>query len=46
MYTESNPVGIKEVLFQKEVCGNEVRLPLLAASQQLKIEIMQELGLL
>jgi 4-hydroxy-tetrahydrodipicolinate synthase len=43
MYSESNPVGIKEVLNQKGVCGNEVRLPLLAASQGLIIKINLEL---
>ena len=30
LYAESNPVGIKEVLNQKGVCGNQVRLPLVA----------------
>ncbi len=36
MYEESNPVGIKEVLRQKGICGNQVRLPLLPASEVLK----------
>lgn len=39
MYSESNPVGIKEVLRQKKVCQNYVRLPLLPASQSLTLEI-------
>lgn len=39
MYTESNPVGIKEVLRIKGVCGNQVRLPLLQASADLRAKI-------
>ncbi len=36
MYSESSPVGIKEVLKQKKVCENYVRLPLVGASENLK----------
>ncbi|HEY9116232.1 MAG TPA: 4-hydroxy-tetrahydrodipicolinate synthase [Roseivirga sp.] len=39
MYIESNPVGIKEVLRQKGICGNHVRLPLLPASKELERKI-------
>ena len=39
MYAESNPVGIKEVLKQKGICGAQVRLPLVTASDQLKQQI-------
>lgn len=41
MYAESNPVGVKEVLNQKGVCSNVVRLPLLEATTRLKAEIAQ-----
>ncbi len=43
MYEESNPVGVKEVLRLKGICGNAVRLPLLSASDSLK-ERIQELN--
>lgn len=39
MYVESNPVGIKEVLSQKGICGSQVRLPLVMASEPLKGKI-------
>jgi 4-hydroxy-tetrahydrodipicolinate synthase len=39
MYEESNPVGIKAVLSAKGICGDQVRLPLLAASEALKAQI-------
>ena len=39
MYVESNPVGIKEVLKQKGICDNLVRMPLLPASQSLTSDI-------
>ncbi|KYG74200.1 4-hydroxy-tetrahydrodipicolinate synthase [Roseivirga spongicola] len=39
MYAESNPVGVKEVLRLKEICGNQVRLPLVSASDELKKQI-------
>lgn len=35
MYTESNPVGVKEALRQLNVCESHVRLPLVPPSQQL-----------
>ncbi|MGD1841322.1 MAG: 4-hydroxy-tetrahydrodipicolinate synthase [Thermonemataceae bacterium] len=41
MYTESNPVGLKEALNQFKVCANYVRLPLLPATEQLKQQIEQ-----
>jgi len=39
MYAESNPVGVKEVLRLKEICGNQVRLPLVSASDELQKQI-------
>lgn len=35
MYSESNPVGLKEVLRQLNICESHVRLPLLPPSKQL-----------
>ena len=35
LYEESNPVGIKECLAIKGICGSEVRQPLLKASSEL-----------
>lgn len=43
LYEESNPVGIKEVLQQKGICGNQVRLPLVKASNELRRRIKLEL---
>jgi len=39
MYSESNPVGIKEVLNQKGICKNYVRLPLVGPSVELSERI-------
>lgn len=39
MYVEGNPVGIKQVLALMGICSEEVRLPLLKASQELKNKI-------
>ena len=39
MYVEGNPVGVKEVLKKMGVCGNEVRLPLVTASDTLRERI-------
>jgi 4-hydroxy-tetrahydrodipicolinate synthase len=44
MYTESNPVGVKEVLNQLGICNNYVRSPLLAASGQLADDISSALN--
>jgi 4-hydroxy-tetrahydrodipicolinate synthase len=35
MYEESNPVGVKQLLFEMGVCGPNVRLPLVQASESL-----------
>lgn len=35
MYEESNPVGVKQLLHEMGVCGSNVRLPLVQASEQL-----------
>ncbi|MFY0592650.1 4-hydroxy-tetrahydrodipicolinate synthase [Roseivirga sp.] len=45
MYEESNPVGVKEVLRLKGVCEGYVRLPLLAATTDLKSRIQSLTGL-
>jgi 4-hydroxy-tetrahydrodipicolinate synthase len=42
LYEESNPVGIKEVLKNKGVCKNRVRLPLISASEELSAKIALE----
>lgn len=39
MYEESNPVGIKQLLSERGICGNAVRLPLVPASQALQQKI-------
>ena len=39
LYAEANPVGIKECLAIKGVCGSEVRLPLLKASSELSSKL-------
>lgn len=41
MYTESNPVGVKQAMALLGVCGNTVRLPLLSASEELKTKIAE-----
>ncbi len=41
LYAESNPVGIKEVLKYKGVCGNQCRLPLIPASKGLSKSIQE-----
>jgi 4-hydroxy-tetrahydrodipicolinate synthase len=44
LYDESNPVGVKEILRLQQVCGNQVRLPLLRATKALKSRIQEELS--
>jgi 4-hydroxy-tetrahydrodipicolinate synthase len=39
LYVEANPVGIKKCLEIKGVCGSEVRLPLLKASDELGVAL-------
>lgn len=39
MYEESNPVGIKNLLMHMDICGDEVRLPLVKASDELSQKI-------
>lgn len=41
MYAESNPVGVKEVLNLKGICGNHVRLPLLPSTAELSNAIKE-----
>ena len=35
IFEENNPAGVKTVLKELGICGNEVRLPLVKASAQL-----------
>jgi 4-hydroxy-tetrahydrodipicolinate synthase len=42
MYAEGNPVGIKQALQELGICGNHVRLPLAAASEDLVREIARQ----
>lgn len=42
LYEESNPVGIKTVLQEKETCENHVRLPLVPASASLRERIRKQ----
>ncbi|PKQ69938.1 4-hydroxy-tetrahydrodipicolinate synthase [Raineya orbicola] len=39
MYVEGNPVGIKQLLNEMGICGSQVRLPLVKASQELAEKI-------
>jgi 4-hydroxy-tetrahydrodipicolinate synthase len=39
MYEESNPVGLKVLLSEMGICGNQVRLPLVPASAALRKKI-------
>ncbi|AWW29255.1 4-hydroxy-tetrahydrodipicolinate synthase [Echinicola strongylocentroti] len=41
MYAESNPVGVKNLLKHMGVCGDQVRLPLLRATEGLDQKIKQ-----
>ncbi|MBL3655940.1 4-hydroxy-tetrahydrodipicolinate synthase [Fulvivirga sediminis] len=44
MYSESSPVGIKQLLAELGICENHVRLPLVPASQSLKEVIAKRLN--
>ena len=44
IFAENNPAGIKAVLQQLGICSDEVRLPLVPASEDLKKQIHQELN--
>lgn len=46
LFMEGNPVGIKAVLSQKGIIANELRLPLVAASDELQTQIANHLSLL
>jgi 4-hydroxy-tetrahydrodipicolinate synthase len=39
MYSESNPVGVKQLLKEMDICENYVRLPLMPASRELQMAI-------
>ncbi len=43
MYEEGNPVGVKSALKTLGICGNQVRLPLVSASESLADRIRQTL---
>ena len=40
LYEEGNPVGVKKILEIKEICGSDVRLPLVKASDELAEKMM------
>jgi len=40
MYEEGNPVGVKSLLDHMGICSDEVRLPLVKASENLKVRII------
>ena len=44
LFAEGNPVGIKAVLAQKGIITNHLRLPLVAASEELRNEIARSLA--
>lgn len=44
LFKEGNPVGIKAVLAQKGIIKNNLRLPLVPASEELQEEIQKELA--
>ena len=41
IFEENNPAGIKEVLKELDICGNDVRLPLVKASAALSVKIAE-----
>lgn len=41
MYEESNPVGVKNLLMHMGICGDDVRLPLVNASDELSKKIKE-----
>ena len=44
LFAEGNPVGIKAVLAQKGLIENNLRLPLVPASEELSRQIQKELA--
>lgn len=44
MYEEGNPVGVKQLMTDMGLCGNQVRLPLIEASEGLKKKIRLAAG--
>jgi 4-hydroxy-tetrahydrodipicolinate synthase len=44
MFAEGNPAGVKSALKQLNVCGDEVRLPLVKASSELEAKIIEQIG--
>lgn len=43
MYAESNPVGLKCLMKELGICGDAVRLPLIKASDELRLQIQKAL---
>jgi 4-hydroxy-tetrahydrodipicolinate synthase len=39
LFKEGNPVGVKAALHQLKICENELRLPLISASDELYNQI-------
>ena len=46
IFEENNPAGIKTVLNQLDLCNDNVRLPLVSTSDELKLKIIKALKLL
>ncbi|NJL57995.1 hypothetical protein HC928_24890 [bacterium] len=44
MYEEGNPVGIKQVLHELNICSNQVRLPMAEASERHQVNIRRALA--
>ncbi len=43
MYLEGNPVGVKNLLKHRGICGDQVRLPMLRATDELRDQIKSQL---
>ncbi len=43
MYLEGNPVGVKNLLKHRGICGDQVRLPMLRATDELRDQINSQL---
>ena len=44
IYAEGNPAGIKAMLKKRNICSDEVRLPLVKVSANLQSEISNFIG--
>ena len=46
MFVEGNPGGVKEALAYRNICSNQMRLPLVAVSENLKVAINDQMKVL